>query len=146
MSLWAAGFWATGFWADGFWAESDAPAVEPASNAAGRPSRRRRYFVEIDGQEFDVSGPEEALELLNRAKKLAAYDVEQKRNISARVMPGVRMPQIRTPNKELVPVVQQARKEIRDLYAGLKRDLEIRFLMAKREEEEEEEAIIRLLM
>lgn len=120
----------------------DAPSQRPAGRAK---HRKRRYIVEIDNQEFEVSGIEEAQELLDKAKNLAASVVTSARN-STIVKPGLKVPQIRTPNKELVPVVQQARKEIRDLYSDLQRDLEIRFLLARADEEDEEEAIIRLLM
>lgn len=120
------------------------PDPEPTQKGAGRAKRRRRYFVEIDGQEFDVSGPDEAAELLNKAKAIALQEVETQRNATT-IKPGVKIPKIRTPNAELVPVVKAVREEIRDLYAELKRDLEIRALMA-RADEEEEEAIIRLLM
>ncbi len=128
------------------WGLSDYVPPEPELTqvAAGKRKRRRRYFVEIDGQEFDVSGAEEAQELLDKAKSLAVQVVEQHRN-SITVKPGVKVPQIRASHPELVPVVQKARNEIKDLYAELKRDLEIRFLIAKADEEEEE-AIIRLLM
>ena len=122
-----------------------APVVTQTQKGAGRSRRRhRRYFVEIDGQEFDVNSPEEAKQLLDKAKSLAEQVVTSARN-SITVKPGLKVPQIRTPNKELVPVVQAARAEIRDLYAEFQRDLEIRMLLA-RADEEEEEAIIRLLM
>lgn len=123
-----------------------APAVA-TSTGAGRSKRskrrKHRYFVEIDGQDFEVESVEEAKELLTKAKSLATQVVQEKR---ATVVPqGIRVPQIRTPNKELVPIVKQYREDIRDLYDDLKRDLEIRALMAEADEAEEE-AIIRLLM
>ncbi len=128
------------------WGASDyvPPEPEVTQKHAGRAKRRRRYFVEIDGQEFDVSGPEEAKDLLDKAKALALQTIETQSNATT-IKPGIKVPKIRTPNAELVPVVKQAREEIRDLYEELRRDLEIRFLMA-RADEEEEEAIIRLLM
>lgn len=144
---WAA-IWTESIWASPpIWAQSPAAPAAPdeSQTPAGRSKRRRRrYFVEIDGQEFDVSGPEEARELLEKAKSLATQVVETQRN-SIVIKPGIKVPQIRTPNKELVPIVKQARQEIRDLYEDVKRDLEIRYLLAKAEQEEEE-AIIRLLM
>jgi hypothetical protein len=143
-----ANIWNEAIWASPpIWAQTasqPAPDPEPQKGAGRSKRRKHRYFVEIDGEEFDVSGPEEAAELLGKAKALAAQVVEQQRN-AVTIEPGIKLPQIRTPNKELVPVVREARQEIRDLYAEFKRDLEIRRLMAKAEEEEEE-AIIRLLM
>lgn len=145
-TVWADGLWADDFWAAGFWSSSDAPAPTPEQPqvAAGKRRKRHRHFVEIDGQEFDVSGPEEAKELLDKAKALAVQQFESEKNAVV-VRPGIKLPQIRTPNKELVPVVQQARQEMKDLFDEVRRDFEIRYLM-KKAEDEEEEAIIRLLM
>lgn len=142
-AIWNPAIWAT----PPIWSQVEAPpAPEPdaSQTPAGRAKRRRRYFVEIDGQEFDVSGPEEAEQLLQKAKSLAQQTIEQQSN-SITVKPGIKVPQIRTPNGELVSIVKQARKEILDMYRDFKRDFEIRSLMAKADEEEEE-AIIRLLM
>ena len=141
-AIWQPSIWAT----PPIWAQQPAPPVvdTPSQKGAGRSKRRRRYFVEIDGQEFDVDDIEEARQLLDKAKALASQVVTEARN-SITVKPGLKVPQIRTPNKELVPAIQEARKEIRDLYAELQRDLEIRFLIA-RADEDEEEAVIRLLM
>ena len=117
-----------------------------AVREAGRPKRkRRRYVVEIDGQEFDVETVQEASDLLEKAKELAEKVVTETKQ-STIVKPGLRIPQIRTPNRELVPLVQAARSELRNLYEEVKRDLEIRMLLARAEENDEEEAIIRLLM
>lgn len=141
-AIWNEAIWAT----PPIWSQDAAPPEpepEATQKAAGR-RRKRRYFVEIDGQEFDVESVEEAQALLSQARSLAEQVVTRERN-SIIVKPGLRVPQIRTPNKELVPAVQKARAEIRDLYAELKRDLEIRYLLAKADEDEEE-AIIRLLI
>lgn len=121
------------------------PVVETTVRGAGKSKSKRRYIVEIDGQEFEVSSVDEALALLAEAKALAKQVATEARQATV-VKPGLRIPQIRTPDKELVPVIQKARAEIKDIYAELKRDLEIRFLIARADEAEEEEAIIRLLM
>ena len=119
--------------------------LQSSQQGAGRSRRRRRYIVEIDGQEFDVASVSEAEELLEKAKDFAEKIVETAKN-STIIKPGLKIPQIRTPNRELVPAVQAVRSEIRDLFEEARRDLEIRMLLARAEEEDEEETIIRLLM
>jgi hypothetical protein len=77
-----------------FSGEAPEPEVETGQTPAGRGKGRhkRRYFVEIDGKQFDVQSVEEAQELLSRARALAdqaaekaATVVETKRNPKARV-------------------------------------------------------------
>jgi hypothetical protein len=128
----------------------NAEGVDPNrrnSGAGSRTKRRRRYVVEIDGQDFEVSGPEEARALLERAKVVAETAIAKAQ--TTRVAPGrpsFNRPVIRTPDAELRPLVVEARNEITDLYDQAIRDLEIAALMRKRIEDEEEEALIQLLM
>lgn len=105
--------------------------------------KRRKQYVEIDGQDFEVSGPEEAIALLERAKALVTQAIE-KTQTSVRVRPGITRPRIRTTDPELRPIIRQAQADITKLYDDAIRDFEIRALMAQADEEEE--AIIRLLM
>lgn len=123
--------------------------VAVANTGAGR-SRRRRYLVEIDGQDFEVSGIDEAQALLERAKAVATKAIEKASSAPstrvARGRPGIPRPVIRTADPELKAVVRQAQFEIAEIYDSAVRDMEIRALLAKREEEDEEEALIRLLM
>lgn len=116
------------------------------STGAGSRKRRRRYYVEIDGQEFEVSGPAEAESLLARAKDVAQAQVEKARASPVRVATGIKRPRIETASPELKAVVRQARQEITELYDAAIRDFEIAALLAKKAEDEEEEALIRLLM
>lgn len=120
--------------------------AEPASaTGAGRKRRRRKYIVEIDGQDFAVDTVDEAEELISKAKAIMETIVERARANVTVIQHGIKLPQIRTPDAALVPVVQKARKELRSIYDEVKRDLEIRYLFAKAQEDEDEE-IIRLLM
>jgi hypothetical protein len=121
------------------------PEPEPTQRAAGRRRRKERFFVEIDGQEFEVSSPFEALSLLARAKEMAVAQIEKARASPVRVAHGIKHPRIRTDAPALRSVVQQARKEITSLYDAAIRDFEIAALM-QAAEDEEEETIIRLLM
>jgi hypothetical protein len=124
-----------------------APEPEPEPESTQKPAgrRRRRYVVEIDGQDFEVSSPAEAKTLLDRAKAVTEAAIEKARAIPTRVRPGIDRPRIRTRDPELAPIVSKALIEIGEIYDSAVRDLEIRALM-RRADEEEEEALIRLLM
>lgn len=125
------------------------PEPESTQKPAGRPRRHRRFLVEIDGQDFEVSGPQEAQALLDRAKAVATKAIEKASKAPTRIAPGrpgIPRPVIRTASPELRAVVQRASREISSLYDNAVRDLEIAALMAKRFEDEEEEALIQLLM
>lgn len=124
---------------------------EPVSEnkGAGRRKRRKRYLVEIDGQDFEVSSLGEAEALLDRAKEVAAKAIEKASQAPTRIAPGrpgISRPVIRTAAPELRAAIQRASQEIGALYDSARRDLEIAALMAKQIEDEEEEALIRLLM
>ena len=119
-----------------------------AASGAGK-HKRRRFFVEIDGKEFEVSGPEQAKELLTQAKALIQTQIEAEAERAVIQVKGgvsVPKPKITTKDPELKAVVREARNEILDLYDQMIRDLEIRILMARAEEEDEEETLIRFLM
>jgi hypothetical protein len=118
--------------------------VAAANSGAGRKRRKERYYVEIDGQEFEVSSPSEALSLLARARDVAEAQIEKARASPVRVARGIRRPRITTDSPELRAVVRQAREEITSLYDAAIRDLEIAALM--KAADEEDEALIRLLM
>jgi hypothetical protein len=145
-AIWA-DIWDEAIWG-AIWSQTEVePQPEPESTQkpAGR-SKRRRYFVEIDGQEFEVSNPDEAAVLLERARTVAVKAIEKARAAPIRIDQGIQRPRINTKSVELKPIVRQARKEILSLYDEAIRDIEIRALMARADEEDEEEAIIRFLM
>ena len=55
------------------------PAYQQGSAATGgglNRKRRRRYYVEIDGQSFEVQGLDHARALLDRAKEVARTHAE----------------------------------------------------------------------
>lgn len=129
-------------------ADSNAFDVEVAvkNTGAGRPKRpRRRLLVEINGQDFEVSGADEARVLLDQARQVAAAAIQKARKASVRVPGGVPRPRIVTEAPELKQVVAEARRDIVRLFDGLARDLEIAALMRKQIEDEEDD-LIRLLM
>lgn len=123
------------------------PEPELTQKPAGRPKRpRRRLLVEINGQDFEVSGEDEARVLLAQARQIAAAAIQKARTSSVRVGRGIPRPRITTEAPELRQVVAEARQDIVSLFDGLARDLEIAALMRKQFEDEEEEALIRFLM
>lgn len=130
-------------------AQLDDGVVEPEPEATQQPAgsrkrRRRKYLVEIDGKDFEVSSPDEAIALLSRAKAIVKEAVQNAQ--ATRIRPGIQRPVIRTNAPEIKSVVQQARVEITSLYDSAMRDFEIAALINSKLEAEEEEAIIRLLM
>jgi hypothetical protein len=123
-------------------------AVAPSSStgAGSRRKRRRRLVVDINGEDFEVSDQDEALELLAKAREVALKAVEKARAAPIRIDRGIQRPRIATTSAELRPIVRQAREDIKSLYDELIRDLEIRALMARAEEDDDEETLIRFLM
>lgn len=77
-------------------------AYQQVNNGAGRAQRRRRYFVQIDGQDFEVRDAQEATELLQKAVALAERAAERqvakaKPQVQAKVKPvALPVPEIRT--------------------------------------------------
>lgn len=122
--------------------------------AAGR-SRKRRYYVEIDGQQFPVESAEEARQLLQQARAIAERQAEQKGEKATRqlrrkkVVPKVRIeppnitasPEIRA---DLVPVID----DIKRLYVKAAELAELRLLMLRRirEEDDDDEDDLLLLL
>lgn len=145
----------TGSWLAS-WASTFVPPQPPevaAITPAGRKTRHKRFYVEIDGQHFEVDGPEHARALFDRAHDIAAAHAQE---IAAKAVQSTRKtgkrpialptPRITSPNPELREVVQAARKQINDLYRSTAIDTELALLMARQLElEDEEEAILLLL-
>lgn len=129
------------------------PVVDTTQTPAGRKTRRKRLFVEIDGQTFEVSGPEHARALLDRAREIAASHAQE---IAAKAVQSVRKvgkrpvalptPSITSSDPELKEVVREARKQFNELYRSSAIDAELALLMARQLElEDEEEALLLLL-
>lgn len=145
----------TGYWLAS-WARTvtpPTPPVTPTVTPAGKPRQRKRYFVEIDGQTFEVDGPEHAKALFDRAREIAASHAQE---IAAKAVQSVRKvgkrpvslptPQITSPDPELREVVREARKQFNELYRSSAIDAELALLMARQLElEDEEEALLLLL-
>ena len=150
VCAWEHGAWATGAWANGAWqcdAATPPPVVVPTVTPAGRGRRtRRRYVVEIDGQEFVTDSIEQAQAHLDRAKALAvrqaqerASEVVERAIAKARSIgpAAVKPPVIKAP-KELQTQVEA----IQQLYRDAALAAEIQVLMALQAEMDDEETIL----
>ena len=129
----------------------DATDAVLASAPAGR-GRRRRHYVEIDGQNFEVSSYEEAEELLRTALETAKQhaDTQAKLIVDRRITvepgrPAIKLPKIRA-SKALRPLVAKFRDEIKEIYESAARKAAEALNLRLKEIEEEEEAITMLLL
>lgn len=130
------------------------PPTDLTVTPAGR-RHRRRFFVEIDGQTFEVRDPQHAQALLDRAREIARAHAEQltRETVSRETFRKIgkkpvalKTPQITSPNPELREVVSQARKSINEVYRSTALDTELALLLARRLAEEDEEEALLLLM
>lgn len=127
-----------------------APEVE-AQTPAGR--KKRRYYVEIDGQQFEVDGPAEAQQLFERARALAerAAEAAAEKTLAHR-KPAKRVKPVRliaprvTASPELRIDLEPLRADLKRIYRDAAIAAEMRLLLAKAAEEQDEEEAILLLM
>lgn len=137
-------------------------AAGATSVGAGRPSkgtaRRKRYYVDIDGETFEVSSPEHARALLERAAEMAqqvaaevaAEVVPQRRKSATSTKPvALPTPRISSPDPELADAIRQARIAINEIYRKAAINAELALLMAlqrQREQDDDDDEAILLLM
>jgi hypothetical protein len=141
----------TGAWLSS-WAGVFVPPPEPEVPDVVPAGRRRRYYVEIDGQQFDVANASEAQQLLSRARALAevaaeskAKKVEAKAARAAKPRPiRIQAPKI-TASPELQLDLTSFRQDIARIYDSAAAIAELRLLLLRAIEEEEEEAILLLM-
>ena len=115
-----------------------------------RPAGRKRYYVEIDGQEFPVANPTEALALLDRAKALAQRVApETAEKVVAKAIRKAQAPKVKTPaikaSPEIAKDVEPAKQDIERIYRDAAMAAEIRLLMELRAEQDDEEALLLLI-
>lgn len=111
---------------------------------------QRRYYVEIDGQQFTVDGPNEALQLLQRAKELAEAAAEESAKAVERKTTGQPKPiKLQAPkvvaSPELKIDLAPIRQELRQIYDAAAVNAELRLLLKRAEEEDEEETLLLLV-
>jgi hypothetical protein len=133
--------------------EPPAPEPEPEGPSPAGRKTRRRYYVEIDGQPFEVMDVNHARALLERARETAKAHAEQ---LARAVVPksrrvgrkpiALRTPAISSPDPELREVIQSARVAINEVYRQASIDTELALLLARRLADEDEEEALLLLM
>lgn len=143
----------TGSWLTSWSSTFVPPEPEPAPDVtpAGRKTKRR-YYVEIDGQQFDVANADEARELLGRAKALAeraaeaaAQKVQAKAARAKKPRPiRLQAPKI-TASPELNLDLNHLRQDIAQIYDSAAAIAELRLLLQRAMDEDEEESILLLM-
>ncbi len=126
----------------------------PAGSSRSKHKAKKRYFVEIDGQQFAVSDASQAVELLQRARAIAESQAEQKAAVAEkRLKAKPRIPVVRL-GTPVISVSPELRKDaapliadIERLYAKAAEIAELRLLMAKQlaDEQDEEDALLLLI-
>jgi hypothetical protein len=121
------------------------------SGGAGRPRRRRKYFVEIDGQSFPVDSVAEAQALLEQARQIAPQHAEQEAEAAVQQAQvtgepiRIVIPKI-SASKALQPVVREHKAELARIYSEANKRANLELAMRAALEEEEDEAITVLLL
>jgi hypothetical protein len=110
-------------------------AAQTAAGSGKKRKSKRRLFVQIDDQDFEVSSLEDAQQLLEKAKRLAVESAEE----------TVEVPTITTQAPELKSLVSTYRDDIEAIYRRMAVDAEIRERMRRRMMEDDEEAIFVLM-
>lgn len=122
----------------------DVPIVPPPP--AGR-KHRQRQFIEIDGHLFEVSGAQEALALLKKARAMAMAELPKQIDAAvAAKSPKIKAPMIRTERVLAAPELKELRIEITDMYRVARQTAETRILLDAAAAREEEETILKLLL
>ena len=144
----------TGSWLTSWSSTFVPPTPEPESpstGAAGRSRRKHRYYVEIDGQQFDVANASEAQQLLARARALAEVAAEeQAKAVEAKVRGKKPRPiKLATPtvtaSPELGLDLAPIRQDIARIYDSAAALAELRLLLQRAMEEDEEETLLLLM-
>lgn len=126
--------------------EPEVPDVIPA----GR--KRKRYYVEIDGQAFDVANANEAQQLLARARALAEVAAETKaKKVEAKAAraPKPRPIRLQAPKVSASPELQldlaPIRQDLARIYDSAAALAEMRVLLQRAMDEDEEETLLLLM-
>lgn len=122
------------------------PTVTPAGS-----SRKRRYVVAIDGQDFIVSSQAEAISLLQRARAIAEQQAEKLADTAVRKLKRKRkVPKVALP-APAVTVPAEFRADLAPLIADIERlyrqaavaaEIRLRLAQLQNEEDDDEESIL----
>ena len=136
--------------------ETGVAEVESRVTPAGKKLRRRKYVVEIDGQDFEVESEQQAYALLDRAKTLAKKAAEAKASeVIEKVKPRairtrkagritLKAPDIGGP-QELSAEILKAQAEIRQIYLDAAIVAELQLLLMLQQINDDEEALLLLM-
>jgi hypothetical protein len=132
--------------------EAGVPAPALVTQTPAGSSRRRRLYVEIDGNHFEVRSTQEAQALLDRAKALArdaaeavAERVEARAEPRAPIKPvSLKAPEV-TASPELKVDLTDIRAQLAKVYRDAETALELRLLLKRQAEIDEEESIFLLM-
>jgi hypothetical protein len=123
-----------------------------SEGGSAKPKHRRRYFLEIDGQYFEVDSQAEAEERLKQALTLAQEVVapEAVERSVKRIRRGKKaatpdVPKLSS-SPEVAEVVDQYRERIEAVYRQIAIDAELRELMRLKLLEEDEDDVITALL
>jgi hypothetical protein len=143
------GSWLTS-WSSTFVPPEPEPEVQ-VQTPAGRKTRKR-YYVEIDGQAFDVASASEALQLLERARALAEVAAETKaKKVEARAARAQKPRPIRlaaptvTASPELQLDLAPIRQDLARIYDSAAALAEMRVLLQRAIDDDEEETLLLLM-
>jgi hypothetical protein len=135
-----------------FEGEAPEPVETPAQTPAGSNKRRKRHYIEVDGQPFEVSGVQEAQQLLQRARAIAEREAEKEgarveQTLSGKDVPYVRLtaPKIEVPpemRRDVAPILE----DIERLYRQAAQETELRLRLAKKLADEDDEDDLLLLL
>ena len=119
----------------------------PTETPAGR-SKRIRYVLRLDGQEFTCRSLPEALRILEEAKALAKkLSAERVREATqAKGTKPLAVPKIVAASPDLKGAVQEAQAKIEQIYRSANLDIEIALWFAAEKEREDEDISLLFLM
>lgn len=131
---------------DGIAAFTVADQTAPPATTVVPAGKRRRYYVEIDGQDFPVDSAAQAVELLQRARAIAEHQAESKASVAEKRLrhkpsvPTVKLaPPVITASPALEAEIAPLVADIERLYARAAETAELRLLMLKQLEAEAED-------
>jgi hypothetical protein len=126
------------------------PVTESTQQPAGKARKPKRFFVQIDGRDFPVASPQEAVSLLQQASALAERAAERQVEQAVKAAPqalkvkpvAAKAPQIRTN----APIdLEPYRRAIEQAYRNAAAAAEIRLLLDAQLREDDEMAAYLLL-
>jgi hypothetical protein len=130
---------------------SNAFTVQVYADGAGKPKKRRRYFVEIDGQSFPVDSVAEAQALLEQARQIAPQHAEQEAEVAVQQAQvtgepiRIVIPKI-SASKALQPVVREHKAALTRIYSEASKRANLELARRAALEDDEDEAITVLLL